>query len=233
MQILKMTEPTTSNSVFLDVGCGCGYKVDQLQKAGFQAYGLENSAAMIERAKSMHPDILVTEGDVLNPILFDKSTFSHVLCTNFTIYEMENKMDFFRNCHGWMTPNAYLILHLVDPEKFNAVVPVTKNEWRRQGKTQKHARLTDTLVDFYDFKYQAHYEFPADMKKDCLVEFTQTFTDRGSGKVRKNEQILYMESISDILKMANEAGFVFHGKAVMTECNKDENQYLFILERIM
>jgi hypothetical protein len=65
------------------------------------------------------------------------------------------------------------------------------------------------------------------------VEFTETFTDNVTGKVRKNEQTLYMDSISNILKMANRAGFLFHGKVTMKECNQDDNQYLFVLERMM
>jgi SAM-dependent methyltransferase len=230
-QVLKMTEPTTANSVILDVGCGCGKKVDQLQKAGFKAYGIDSSKAMVEQATRKYPDIPIQEGDVMEPMQFDKSTFSHILCTHFTLYELENKMDFFRNCYSWMIPNGYLILHLVDPEQFNAIVPAAmKNRWRNRD---PHQRLTDALVKFHDFQYHAHYEFSKEKKMDSTVEFTETFTDNVTGKVRKNEQTLYMDSISDILKMANRAGFLFHGKVTMKECNQDDNQYLFVLERMM
>jgi SAM-dependent methyltransferase len=226
MQVLKMTEPSMEHSVFLDIGSGCGYKVEQLRKAGYQAYGVELSSAMVDRAHTMFPQIQIQQGDVREPMIFEKSTFSHVLCTHFTIYEMENKLDFFRNCYSWMIPNGYLILHLVDPVKFNAVVPVTKNQWHKKDSQD---RLADTLVNFYDFNYHAKYTF----SKDIHVEFCETFTDKATGKVRKNEQTLYMESITDILNMANLAGFLFHGKVTMKECNKDENQYLFVLERMM
>jgi len=227
MKVLKMTEPSTSQSVFLDVGCGCGYKVDQLRQAGYRAYGLDISPDMVKRAKEMYPEIHITEGDVLNPMVFDKSIFSHILCTHFTIYEIENKANFFRNCHAWMIPNGYLILHLVDPASFHAVVPVSKNKWRPKD---PHSRLTDTLVKFDDFHYHAHYSFSASPE----VVFTETFTDMETGKIRKNEQMLYMESIRDILGTASQCGFVFQAKVEMTDgiC-KDANQFLYVLERIM
>jgi SAM-dependent methyltransferase len=230
MQVLKMTEPTTNNSLFLDVGCGCGYKVEQLRLAGFKAYGLELSSAVRQYALETHPNIEIVLGDVLEPMIFDKSIFSHILCTQFTIYELENKMIFFRNCYSWLIPNGYLVLHLVDPERFDAVIPVTKNRWRQKD---QRTRLADTLVDFHDFNYHAHYDFSKRTIHDPRVEFVETFTDKGTGKVRKNEQIMYMESINDILKMASQCGFIFHGKMDMKDCpSKDENQYLFILEKI-
>jgi hypothetical protein len=39
--------------------------------------------------------------------------------------------------------------------------------------------------------------------------------------------------VQDILKIAGACGFIVHAKADMKECNGDENQYLYILERQM
>lgn len=92
--MLKVTDADTKNSVFLDVGSGSGYKVDQLKKAGFRAFGVEKSDAMIKRCTELFPDVVVKQGDVMEPMLFEKSIFTHVLCMNFTIYEFKNKMSF-------------------------------------------------------------------------------------------------------------------------------------------
>jgi SAM-dependent methyltransferase len=227
--MLKLTDADTKNSVFLDVGSGSGYKVDQLQKAGYKAFGVENSEAMIKRSEELFTDIIVKQGDIMEPMLYDKSIFTHVLCMNFTIYEFKNKTTFFRNCYHWMVPNSYLILHLVDPSTFNAVVPVSKNEWRQPYGSKD--RLVDTYVKFFDFNYHAHYDFPFD--KSNIVTLKESFTDNNTKQVRQNEQTLYMDSINDILKMANQCGFIFHAKVNMKEYNKDENQYLYVLERLM
>jgi hypothetical protein len=233
--ILKMTQADKNNSVFLDVGSASGYKLDELRKKGYRAVGVEKSVDMIARSEMLFPEIMVKHGDVFDPMLFERSIFTHVLCVNYTIYEFENKLQFFRNCYFWMMPNAYLIVHLVDPLKFNAVVPVGKNKWMEESKRRRKplkGRITDTLVEFYDFDYHAHYEFPVE-KENNRVIFTQKIKDKKTKNIRENEQTLYMDSINDILKMASLAGFIFHGKADMKELNQDENQYLYVLERTM
>jgi len=230
-KVLIMTDVDKNNSTFLDVGSGTGIKVNELQKQGYRAYGVEKSRAMNEITEKQFPELTIKRGDVFDPMLFDRSTFTHVLCMNYTIYEFKNKLQFFKNCYFWMLPNSYLVLHLVDPYLFNAVVPITKNEWV-PNKNDKNIRITDTLVDFFDFKYHAHYHFPWD-NDDNRVIFTQTITDKKTKNIRQNEQVLYMDNINDILGMANRAGFVFNNKIDMTDLNGDKNQYLYILQRTL
>ena len=231
LNIIKMTDPDTNNSVILDVGCGTGYRVNELQKVGFRAYGIDHSESMVKQCNKLYPDIIVKHADVFDPMTYEKKTMTHILCMNMTIYEFKNKLQFFRNCSHWIMPNGYLILHLVDPELFSATVPIHKNKWREPINSKK--RVVDTLVDFYDFNYHAHYEFPFDLKKNKSVVFKEKFTDKMTNFVRQNENTLYMDSINDILKMANLAGFIFHGKMNMKGINQDENQYLYVLEKLM
>ena len=230
-KVLVMTDVDKSNSVFLDVGSGSGIKVNELNKKGYTAYGVEKSPAMIEITEKQFPELTIKNGDVFDPMLFDRSTFTHILCMNYTIYEFEDKLQFFKNCYFWMLPNSYLVIHLVEPKLFNAVVPISKNEWVPYKK-DKDKRITDTLVDFFDFKYHARYDFPS-KKENNQVIFTQTITDKKSNNIRQNEQVLYMDSIDDILNTANRAGFVFNSKIDMKDLNGDKNQYLYILQRTL
>ena len=46
VQITKITQPN-NNSVILDVGSGTGYKVNELNEAGYKTYGIETSDSMI------------------------------------------------------------------------------------------------------------------------------------------------------------------------------------------
>ena len=226
-QMLKLTDADTKNSTILDVGSGTGYVVNELQRAGYRAYGIDNSESMVKQSEEKYPDITIKKADVLDPMNYEKMTFTHVLCINFTIYEFKNKSTFFRNCHLWMMPNAYLVLHLVEPATFKAVMPVDeKNKWPTAG------RVTDSLADFDDFNYRAQYEFPA-ANADNQVVIKETFKDKETNHIRQNERIMYMESINDVLKLANNEGFIFHGKISTKEYNGDDNQYLYVLERIM
>lgn len=227
IKIIEMTEPSTNTSVFLDVGSGTGYMTNELREAGYQAYGIDKSHEMIEYAEKVNPDADFKKGDVMDPMAFEKSTFSHILCTNFTLYLFEDKSTFFRNCYFWMIPNGYLIVHLVEPTKFN--ITSSKNNLPTSLLPEKSAsRKTNTTINFHDFKYSASYK---NEDKSCCVTFKETFVDRDTNHVRQNEQTMYMEKIDDILKMANKAGFIFHGKANMKESKGDENQYIYIFER--
>jgi SAM-dependent methyltransferase len=239
-QIIKMTEPSKTNSVFLDVGSGTGCALNELTNAGYDAYGIDKSKAMIKYSETIYPSLSVTNGNVLDPMTYENGTFTHVLCLNFTIYEFSNKSQFFSNCYHWMKPNSYLIVHLVNPKKFSV-----KKYFKNQGmlttlfdgllpETDNVERKTNTSVDFDDCNYEEKYEFlDKNGKNDPNVIFTQVFTDKISKNIRQNEQNLAMESIDEILDLAKRAGFIVHAKTAMKALNGDENQYLYVFERTM
>lgn len=231
LQILNATEPTTANSVFLDVGSGTGYIVEQLREAGYRAYGIDKSKAMVEYSEKKRPNCETKCGDVLDPMSFENSTFTHVLCTHFTIYEIENKNQFFQNCYHWMMPNGYLVIHMAEKSKFDTTMPIDNkaNLWKPLQRLYG-IRSAETHVNFSDYQYDAAYKFP---KSDVAV-LTETFTDKATQHIRQNEHTVNMESIDTILEYAKRNGFLVHAKLNMTECGgTDKHQYLYILERAM
>jgi SAM-dependent methyltransferase len=231
-KIIKITEADTKNSLILDVGSGTGCVVNQLTKAGFETIGIDYSQDMIKHSKSIYPDIDVLEKDALNPNVFDKSVFTHILCTNFTIYELKDKELFFNNCYYWLKSNGYLIIHLVDREKFSA--KTFKDSIMdiyglyRTMKKPDNERNISTSAEFIDFIYDANYQINP---KNNIVMFKEKFVDKETKHIRENENTLYMETIEDILKIASKSGFIIKGKIDMKKCNGDENQYLYIFEK--
>jgi len=232
-QIVKMTEPTTQNSIFLDVGSGTGCVVNELITAGYYAYGVDKSKYMTDYAETLYPDITIKIADILDPMTYETGIFTHILCLNFTIYELDKKC-FFNNCYYWLKPNAYLIVHLVDPNKFS-----TKKYLKFKGElttlydslfpeSNNSERKTFTTVDYDDCKYEEGYQFS---NNSSIVTFKQTFTDKHSKNIRENEQILKMESIDEILDIAKKSGFIVHGKTEMKGINGDEHQYLYVFEK--
>ena len=231
IEIIKMTEPTTKNSVFLDVGSGTGCIVNELQEAGYHAYGIDKSKDMVEYAEKIHTNASFKTGDVMDPMAFEKSTFTHILCTNFTVYLFEDKLTFFRNCYHWTLPNGYLIIHLVEPNKFNMPIK-NPNHISNAFSQNANKRRTESNIEYQDFRYSASYR-TCQSKDSCGVTFKETFVDRKTNHVRQNEQTMYMNKIEDVLRIANNAGFIIHGKVDMKKINDDENQYIYIFERPM
>ena len=229
-ELLKILDATsaTEDSVFLDVGCGTGCATNELIKSDHTVFGVDKSVAMVNAAKSKYGNTLpVKQGDVCEPMLFEPRTFSHILCLYFTIYEIQDKPVFFTNCRYWLKNDGQLVLHLVDKKRFNTVVPVGHPALVDNPQKYVKERITKTNVDFGDFKYQAKYDIP---EKCSNAELCETFTDLATQNKRQNNRTLYMEEVSDIIKMAQRCGFSLQGRIDMGSIVNDEYQYLYILE---
>jgi len=245
VQVLINTEPSASNSVFLDIGSGTGYVVNQLTEAGYETYGIDKSQAMVNHSEAKYPEAEYKCGDVADSMAFEKSTFTHVLCTNFTFYLFDNKQKFLNNCYFWTKPNAYLIIHLVDYDKFNIYKPNAKTPLADFPTFGKKPRSLDAMAEFYDYKYNASYRFPNNKTTgQRAVTYEEKFIDNDTKHVRQNEQTLYMDDIDSIIAMVTKTGFSLKGKMNMAKVHKkpaihlqnpyaDENQYLYIFERLM
>jgi ubiquinone/menaquinone biosynthesis C-methylase UbiE len=226
--IIKMTEPTM-NSVFLDIGSGTGDLVNELREAGYQAYGIDKSQAMIDISEIKHPKSEYKCGDAMEPMSFDKNTFSHILCTYFTIYNIQDKKTFFRNCYHWLLPNGYLIIHLVEKQKFDTIMPIGKSNLIFNPNTINGSRINNTIVDFGGFEYKSSYDFKENENK---VVLTEKFQDKTTKKIRQNEQILYMDKLDNIVNLILSVGFSMKSKINMKECLDDEYQFIYMFERL-
>jgi len=218
-------------SAILEIGSGTGYLVNSLKTRGYDVYGIDLSKPMVDYSEKKYTDISIKCGDVEDPITFEKGTFSHILCLHFTIYQFQDKVAFFRNCYHWLMNNSYLVLHLVDREKYDAIVPAGKPDTRINIQSYTKDRITNTEIDFGDFQYTANVDFSK--TADDTVVISEKFTDKLTKRVRQNEQTLYMEPIAKILQMARYCGFLLQGKMEYTECNGDAHQYLYFLEKPM
>lgn len=228
LNFIDSNTQSSPESVFLDVGSGTGDLVNKLKTRGYYAYGIDKSKAMVDKCEEKFPENECKCSNASDPLVFEKGTFSHVLCVNKTIYEIENKSQFFNNCYFWLKPGGYLILHLVEPSKFDATIPAGKS-YISNPQNYSKSRVTDTYIDFIDFNYRTKYDF----KNDNIVIVKETFTDTVTNNIRQNELTLYMEPIDDIVKIAKTNGFIVQGKATMKSLNGDENQFLYILERTL
>ena len=231
-EIIKMTDPDTRNSTFLDIGSGTGTAVNALTLAGYQAYGIDKSSAMIDMSEAKYPRASFICGDIADTMAFEQGLFTHILCTNFTIYEIPDKTAFFRNCYHWLKLNGYLVIHLVDREKFSArtfkdSVMDLAALWRTLAPPSKE-RKTATSAEFVDYIYDAQYVFEQD-----VVTYKETFTDKETKHIRQNENTMKMEDINEILRIASSIGFIVHAKTALSSCGGDEHQHLYVLERAM
>ena len=144
------TNPSPNNLV-LDIGCGTGHHVKLLSDLKIKALGVDNSSSMIKKCKSNFPGLNFKVSNILNTMEFPENTFSHILCLYFTIYYFKDKRQFLENCYQWLRPNGVLVIHLVNVNKFDPIVP-SATDFDKESK-----RPTKSLIDFDKFNYKANF----------------------------------------------------------------------------
>ena len=178
---------------------------------------------MIKKAKENYPNLNFKQANVLNKDIFHNNTFTHILCLYFTIYYIENKAEFFNNCMDWLMPGGYLVVHLVDRYKFDPILPPGNPLYVVSPQKYAKERITKTKVNFNEFVYNADFKLN-ESTNTAIFDEKFKFND---GKVRKQEHILYMNDVSDIVNMAQEAGFLLHAKVDLVKVAY-EYQYLYV-----
>ena len=226
--IINNASPS-SKSVILDIGCGTGHHVGTLGAKGLDVLGIDISPSMIEKAKQSYPDYKFQVADAVDSNLFQSDTFTHILCMYFTIYYFKDKTQFFNNCFRWLMPGGYLIVHLVDREQFDPILPPGNPLLFVSPQRYAKERITTTKVKFTDFSYSA--DFQLDSNNDKAV-FIEKFKNDSDGKVRKNELVMYMPDIQQIVDEAQACGFIVEGKADLLQCQY-EYQYLYMFVKPM
>jgi SAM-dependent methyltransferase len=223
-EIINKSTPSTQSRI-LDAGCGTGHHVSSLGSKGFDVLGIDISPSMIEQAKENFPDYKFKVADALDGSIFDQNYFTHILCMYFTIYYFPDKTQFFNNCMNWLMPGGYLIIHLVDREQFDPILPPGNPLLYVSPQRYAKERITSTKIKFVDFSYSANFKFDSNNNMAYFVEKMKNDKD---GKVRKNEHKLYMPDAQQILDEAQACGFILEGKIDLLQCQY-EYQYLYIL----
>ena len=113
-------------------------------------------------------------------MLYPADSFTHVLCLYFTIYYIKNKKQFLTNCYDWLKPGGYLVLHLVNRNKFDPIL--NSADPLQAVSAQKYAkkRITNSLIKFKDFQYRGDFKLDKD-----IATFEEIFKDDKTKHIRR------------------------------------------------
>lgn len=229
--IQQDTLMNTETSRILDAGCGTGSHVAAFLELQYkQVTGIDKNKYMIQRCKDTYPQYHkhFLRKNAFDPNSFHPDSFTHILCLYFTIYEWNDKTVFFENCHRWLLPKGYLIVHLVDPEKFNPIVPASMPYLLVTPQTFASERMTKSKVYFDKYYYEADFELQKDRDRGMV---TEKFKNRDDRKYfRKHERTWFMESVDYITTLAKKAGLRQVGIIDLVGCVQ-EYQYLYIFQK--
>ena len=221
--IIKNTTQPGETSIIADIGCGTGHHVRNLTSQNLNVVGIDISPSMISKAKEEFPQGDFRVGNALDNGLFKFNSLTHILCLYFTIYYFQDKRHFFDNAMDWLMPGGWLIVHLVDRETFDPILPPGNPLFIVSPQKYAKERITKTKIHFNDFIYESIFNLDKDKN---LATFDEKFKF-DDGNVRKQQQKLYMEDTSTIVNMAQDCGFILQSKVDLVKCAY-ENQYLYI-----
>ncbi len=224
---IKNITKLSKTSNILDVGCGTGHHVSEFTNKGYKAHGIDISPSMIKICNKNYPSSKYTVADALNGMTFPQQSFTHITCLYFTVYYIKNKRLFFENSYNWLAPGGYLILHLVDRDNFDPILPAGDPLTIISAQKYAKERITSTIVKFNGYDYRSNFDYQP--KKDLAI-MNEEFKNTKTGDIRKNEHMLYMPTQKYILGIAKDIGFILHSKNSMIKCQYDK-QYIYILEK--
>ena len=237
---LEGSERDKKNFKVCDLGCGRGHHVHELKKKGVMSVvGCDKSDAMLQNARDLYPTCKFIKGDFMKPMLFSEEEYNVLTCFYFTVYYVQDKRAFLRNCYQWLKPEGYLILHLVDRNHFDPVVPGGKPLFIVSPQKFAKDRITNSLVKFRSFQYKSDFTAPPTSKKGSgggtgeknIGKFVEKITDDKTGKVRENIHTYYMPTNREMLEIAKEVGFTVTGQVDLVHV-LNEYQYLYILKKV-
>ena len=216
----------SEKSILLDVGSGTGRHCSSIEKnIGCSCTGIDNSEAMVTKAKENSPNSKFVKGNVLNTMSFQGNTFTHITVFYFTIYYIKDKLQFFKNAYHWLKPGGYLIIHLVNKYKFDPIIPAGDPLILVSAQKYAKKRITNTSVKFDQFNYKANFD---------LVDKNKAYFDEkfifSNNNVRHNKHVLWMDDQNKILGLAKDIGFILNAKIDLTNCQY-ERQFLYILQK--
>ena len=200
-----------------------GNLMNSLRSRGFaDAHTVNKSADAVAHMRGKYRDN-VTYGDISSTMCFDNGAFASFVFADLALYryEPEKRRTILGNVRHWLTPHGVLLVHLVDRQRFDTVLPAASQFMDLQKYTSE--RITVNEVEFDSFSYLNSYEFA-----ENRVVRTETFTDKATRFVRKNEQTFFMPTVRDTVLEICACGFAVKQKKTISRYGNV--LYIFIKE---
>lgn len=230
LETIKKTTQPDENSIFLDINCSTGFRVNKLNNDGYPTFGIDASPEMINKCTSLYPIYSDPPsqfkcGNILDPMQYESDIFTHVLCLDMAIYKYphDEKRQLMKNVYKWMKPGGYFVVHLVDKDKFDTTMPIVNSGFsiipsKPIGESCKY--------NFGEITYISKFT-----STEYGMKHVERFIDK-SNHERENEIEYFMETSDSIYSIAKQCGFIPHGKIELPGISK-EYQHLVFFERAL
>jgi ubiquinone/menaquinone biosynthesis C-methylase UbiE len=189
--------------------------------------GVDISEDMLQKAREITPNGTFQKGDITQVHLFPQKSMSHCILTGFSIYQFQNPKVISDNAYQWLQPGGYFVVHLVDPDKYDAMHNISSPFAAFSLQKYAFERQTESAVFFDKFKYIGKLKKQKDEDK-ATYEETFAYYDKsenGDKKYRENKHHWNMPSKERMIDIFKTSGFRHVENVDLVRCSK-EYQYL-------
>lgn len=150
--------PSPANSVGLDVGCGAGFAVLPLAKAGARMVGLDYSLPTVQtavaaaQAQGLSEKATFVQGDAYD-LPFSDEEFDFVICFDF-LEHVSRPLEVVKECSRVLKPNGLFLYHTFNRNFLSRLVVIKGLEWF----------VKNTPEDLHVYRY---FIKPSEMVKAC------------------------------------------------------------------
>lgn len=219
-QIKKNTFNIKQSKIrILDIGCGTGQHLNRFKD--YNIIGLDRSNDMLQVAKKKCKNIRLIKGDAsIDSELFEDGRFTHIFSLYFVIYYQKDLNSFLQNCYNWLKPGGFLIVHIVNPLRFDPILDPASPFPGFSLQKYSNKRITKSNVYFNNFEYESNFI----LNPKNIGYFKEIF--KFKNRIRQQTHKFYMFPIEQMVKKINSNGFEYVNKTDLLHCGY-EYQYLY------
>ena len=222
----SLSEWSPAESKLLVLFCATGNYLKMFAAAGAKSVvGQDPSPAFVDAARKRAPAAVVDVGDPMSSVSFPDESFTTVFIPFFGVYRRRPAV--FANVYAWLKPGATLVVHAVDPARFDPILDAASPFPAFSPQKYSEERIVESEIVFDEFNYKSRFE----MGKNDRAVWRETL-DYGEGRKRgrKHKQTLWMPSVTDLVHEAKKAGLTLHKTVDMTVIHH-EYQYLLFFKK--
>lgn len=196
-EVLELLAPRGGERI-LDVGCGTGHLTNQIAAAGAQVIGLDKSAAMIERARALYPDLRFEAADATS---FHFDEHFDAVFSNAAIHWMKDQDAVADSISKALKPGGRFVAEFGGKGNIQKVRLALREvldaggySWNREATRRYYASIGEyaSLLETHGFRvtYAVHFERPTklDGGESGLQKWLEVFADNELAGVPAEER---------------------------------------------
>ena len=207
--VVQLLNPGQGERI-LDLGCGTGYLTNLIAQAGARVTGIDNSPAMIERARAAYPDL---DFHVMSATDFHFNSLFDAVFSNAVLHWVLDKENAIDHIYHALRPGGRLILEMGGKGNNEDILVATRRVLTRHGYYGNAAvqpwyfpslAESTTLLERRGFRipFATHFDRPTQLQdtQDGIKDWIRMFGSAFFTDIADNQVDQILDEIQEALR---------------------------------